>query len=67
MTLTPRERELILRCSEPGATQEQVAEALGIAPSTVRNTLRSAYRVLGVRTLAQAVRVILGDRTVHTS
>ncbi len=67
MSLTARERELILRCSEPGATQERVAEDLGIAPSTVRNTLRSAYRVLGVRTLAQAVRVILGDRTVHTS
>lgn len=57
--LTPRQRELILRCSEPGATQEAVAEELGIAASTVKNTLYVAYRTLGVRTLAQAVRVLL--------
>ena len=60
--LTPRERELILRCSEPGATQESVAEELGLAVSTVRNTLRGAYRALGVHTLAQAVRILLERR-----
>ena len=58
-TLTPREHELILRCSAPGATQRKVAADLGISQSTVKNTLHLAYARLGVKTLAQAVRAVM--------
>lgn len=57
--ITERERDIILRCAAPGATQEKVAEELGIAQSTVKNTLRMGYAKLGVHTLAQAVRALL--------
>lgn len=57
--LTPRERELILRCSAPGATRESVAEELGISAHTIRHHLLAGYRKLGVQSLAQAVRVVM--------
>ena len=59
MTLTPREHELILRCSAPGATRDTVARELGISVHTIHRHLMSAYRKLGVQTLAQAVRKVM--------
>ncbi|MBI3393229.1 MAG: hypothetical protein HY039_08575 [Nitrospirae bacterium] len=43
-----------------GKTHQQVAQALGVSASTVRNQLRSVYRKLGVTDKAELARV-LGD------
>lgn len=61
--LTSRQREIVDRLSRPGATQAAVADDLGIEISTVKNHLASVYRTLGVRTLAQAVRIVHGARS----
>ncbi|MEY2930702.1 MAG: hypothetical protein RL033_1451 [Pseudomonadota bacterium] len=54
--LSPREREV---CSYLGLgyTNEQIAQALGSAPRTVRNQLSSVYEKLGVASRAEAVAV----------
>ena len=46
--LTPRERAIAERYAD-GETYTQIADALHIAPSTVRNHLAAVYRKLGVR------------------
>jgi DNA-binding NarL/FixJ family response regulator len=60
---TARQLEVIDLMSRPGATQPEVAEALGIEVSTIKAHLQAAYTRLGVRTLAQAVRAVHGRRT----
>lgn len=57
-SLTDRQRQIIDLLSEPGASQASVAASLGIEVQTVKNHLHLAYRTLGVRTLAQAVRML---------
>ena len=54
--LTRRQREIIELLTLPGATQQSVADTLGIAHQTVRNHLAMAYRTLGVRSLQGAKR-----------
>lgn len=52
--LTPREED-VLRLVAEGLHDEEIAERLGIARSTVAAVLRSAMATLGVRTRVQAV------------
>lgn len=54
--LTARQAEIIDRLTMPGATQQVVADELGISVQTVKNHLTLAYAKLGVRSVAQAAR-----------
>jgi len=54
--LTDRQAAIIDLLTEPGATQQTVADELGISVQTVKNHLTLAYSRLGVRSLAQAAR-----------
>lgn len=60
--LTPRQLEIVDLLSLPGATQPKVADQLGIEPGTVKAHLQAIYLTLGVRSLAQAVRIVHGHR-----
>lgn len=61
--LTVRQLEVLSLCAAyPGATMGEIAEKLGIAHSTVRNILSSAYLQLNVRNRASAV-----DKARHLS
>jgi two-component system response regulator DesR len=52
------EREIeVLRLARRGLANLQIAQALHIAPGTVRNHLSAAYRKLGVHTRHQALQV----------
>ncbi len=54
--LTPRQREaLSLAAAYPNLTSSEIADRLGVAQSTVRNLLSSAYLRLGVRNRSAAV------------
>jgi DNA-binding CsgD family transcriptional regulator len=55
---TPRERE-VLGLLAAGATDEQIAEMLGLSPATVQTHVRNAKAKLGARTRAQAVAMAL--------
>ncbi len=55
---TPRERE-VLALLAAGATDEQIAEMLGLSPATVQTHVRNAKAKLGARTRAQAVAMAL--------
>ena len=52
--LTPRERDVLLQLAT-GATNRQVADALGLSPKTVMHHTVAIYRKLGVRGRAEAV------------
>lgn len=52
--LTPRERE-VLELVAQGWTNEEIADALGVSPTTVRNYVASIYGKTGVRSRAEAV------------
>ncbi len=56
--ITDRQREIIDLLTRPGATAQSVADQLGINVQTVKNHLQAVYRSLGVRSLAQADRII---------
>jgi DNA-binding NarL/FixJ family response regulator len=62
--LTRRQREIIDLLTLPGATQQSVADVLGISVQTIKNHLTVAYRTLGVRSLAQAARA-KRKRAIH--
>jgi DNA-binding NarL/FixJ family response regulator len=51
--LTPREWEIV-KCLSRGRTNTEIADELGIAPSTVKSHLASMYRKLGVSNRTQA-------------
>lgn len=53
-TLTDRERQLLQLLAD-GQTPKEVAEALFIAPKTVRNHLTKIYAKLGVESRSQAI------------
>ena len=53
--LTARQQDIIERLTVPGATQQSVADELGISAQTVKNHLALAYSRLGVRSIGQAV------------
>jgi DNA-binding CsgD family transcriptional regulator len=57
--LTPRENE-ILEWVAHGKTNPQIAEILGIAPTTVRRHLENVFAKLGVHTRTAAVTRCLG-------
>ena len=54
--LTPRQLEaLSLRTAQPDMTTRDLADAMNIAPSTVRNLLSDIYSRLGVRNISGAI------------
>lgn len=59
--LTDREIS-IMRLLVDGATNQQIADALGFSVSTIRSTLTVTYRKLGARTRAEAVSRVVADR-----
>jgi DNA-binding NarL/FixJ family response regulator len=52
--LSPRERE-VLQLVAAGATNEQIAETLGVGGETIKTLLARAFAKLGVRRRAEAV------------
>ena len=56
-TLSSRQEE-ILRLLIEGLSNAQIAERLFLSESTVKQHLRAAYKVLGVRNRTEAVRVV---------
>ncbi len=57
-TLTERELE-ILRLAQKGLPNPQIAQALHIAPGTVRNHLSAIYRKLDVHSRHEALQVVV--------
>lgn len=53
--VSPRERE-VLSAFATGATNPEIARALGLSPNTVKQHASSIFRKLGVRNRAEAVR-----------
>lgn len=51
-SLSVRQREVWLRCEQDGASVAEVAQELGITPSTVRVVLHQARKALRLRLLA---------------
>lgn len=58
--LTPREAEIARRFSA-GASYKEIAQALGIAPSTARHHLREIYRKLDVSDKAELARKLQAE------
>ena len=55
-SISSRQREVLALCAaHPGATSSELAQRLGIAPSTFRNLLSRAYLHLDVRNQAEAI------------
>jgi DNA-binding CsgD family transcriptional regulator len=63
--LTARERE-VLELVAAGRRDEEIADRLGIAPSTVATLLRSSMAKLDARTRVQAVAKLAGIRDEGT-
>ncbi len=61
--LSDREKDVALRFSE-GASYKEIARALAIAPSTVRNRLQDVYRKMGVGDKAELATLIAGRKNV---
>lgn len=51
-TLSPRKREIVIRYAR-GETYIMIADALGLAPATVRNHIAQCYHLLAVRNKAE--------------
>ena len=64
--LSSRERE-VLELVGIGLRDEEIAEQLGIAPSTVATLLRSSMEKLGVRTRVEAVAKLAGIKDEQRS
>jgi DNA-binding NarL/FixJ family response regulator len=62
LALTPRQRE-ILGLVAQGLTNAEIGRQLYLTEGTVKQHLRAAYKVLGVRSRVQAAK-ILGNRSV---
>ena len=60
--LTRREVEVVFLASR-GLANAQIAAELIVSPRTVQKHLEHAYEKLGVHTRADAVRLLIGDRT----
>jgi PAS domain S-box-containing protein len=61
--LTTRQREILAHLVN-GHSTDQIADALGIAPDTVRNHVRGLLRALGVHSRLEAVAVAMRDQLV---
>jgi DNA-binding NarL/FixJ family response regulator len=57
--LTRRQRDVVFELVEHGASNEQIAEALSLSARTVKIHLQAAYRLLGVRTRSEVIRLVL--------
>lgn len=55
---TARQLECLERVTRPGGSVAQAAYEMQLAEQTVKNHLSALYRALGVRSQAQAVRVL---------
>jgi DNA-binding NarL/FixJ family response regulator len=64
--LTARERE-VLELVGAGLRDEEIAERLGIAPSTVATLVRSSMERLDARTRVEAVAKLAGVEDEHAS
>ena len=53
-TVEPRELE-VLRLIDAGLSNQQIADKLSVAPSTVKTHINNIYGKLGVQTRVQAV------------
>jgi len=47
-SLTDRERDILEWLLDEGLTNKEIAETIGISLQSVKNSLRSAYRKIGV-------------------
>lgn len=56
LILTPRQREILQLVAE-GLTNAQIARSLFLSEYTIKQHLRAAYKLLGVRNRTQAVRL----------
>ena len=63
--LTPRQLEIVDLLTRPGATQQVVADQLGISVQSVKNQLTLVYRTLGVTSIGQAARRIYGRTPIR--
>lgn len=59
LRLTRRQRDVLFELVERGAGNERIGHALGLSARTVKIHLQAAYRQLGVRSRAEAIRLIL--------
>lgn len=59
LRLTRRQRDVVFLLVEHGATNEEIAERLGLSARTVKIHLQAAYRELGVRSRGEVIRLIL--------
>lgn len=59
LRLTRRQSDVVFELVEHGASNEQIAEALSLSARTVKIHLQAAYRLLGVRTRSEAIRLVL--------
>ncbi len=62
--LTPREHE-VLSCLSQGMNEPEIAQALTIAPLTVRTHIRNLMGKLGVRSRLEAVSFALRNRIIE--
>lgn len=62
--LSPREREVLGHVAE-GSSSREIANLLGVAPSTVDTQVKSAMQKLGARTRRQAAALMLADAPVE--
>jgi DNA-binding CsgD family transcriptional regulator len=62
--LTPRQRDALYNLVEYGSSNSEIGLRLGLSARTIKIHLMAAYRQLGVRTRADAIRMVL---TKHDS
>lgn len=59
--LTPRQREVLYELVERGAGNVEIGERFGLSARTIKIHLMAAYRHLGVRGRADAIRMVLTE------
>jgi DNA-binding CsgD family transcriptional regulator len=57
-TLTPRERQIVSMVAE-GRSNREIAAALSVAESTVKNHLQSVFKKLQIKSRAQLIVSVL--------
>ena len=59
--MTPRQRDVLFELVEHGAGNSDIAQRFGLSARTIKIHLMAAYRRLGVRTRADAIRMVLTE------
>lgn len=59
LRLTRRQRDVVFELVERAASNDEIAERLGLSARTVKIHLQAAYRRLGVRSRAEAISLVL--------